>query len=38
MASNENFPLKKINVNNWNSRAVTGSAVFFGLRLCAIIC
>lgn len=35
MASNENFPLKKINVNNWNSRAVMGSAVFFWLRLCS---
>lgn len=34
MASNENFPLKKINVNNWNSRAVMGS-MFFWLRLCS---
>ena len=35
LASNETFPLKKINVNYWNSRSVMGSAVFFWLRLCS---
>lgn len=35
MPSNESFPLKEINVNNWNSRAVMGSAMFFWLTLCS---
>ena len=36
LASSENFPLKKINVNNWNLRSVMGSAVF--LAYVPIIC
>lgn len=35
MASHENCPLRKINVNNWNLRTVIGSAMLFWLKLCS---